>query len=133
MYHSFFILLVSIINFILCSQSNPGHLQPFGTVGSLKTIEEINGQYPDILKFFTYYIPQSVPIISRQVLINDLYYSIWKTDEELEKEVEGLSKININVESLTQNQRIQMKFGDFIDKYQKEHLFFADNLPDVFR
>ncbi len=133
MYYSFLILLVSIINLILSSHSNPGHLKPFGTVGSLINIEEINGEYPNILKFFTYYISKSKPILSRQVLVNDLYYNIWKTDEQLENEVDGLSKTNIHVESLKQHQRIQMKFGEFLDNYQKEHLFLADNLPEILR
>jgi hypothetical protein len=124
---------VSIVKLILSSHSNPGHLQPFGTVGSLINIEEINGEYPELLKFFTYYIPQSEPILSRQVLINDLHYNIWKTDEQLENEIEGLSKINIHVDSLKHHQRMQMKFGDFLDKYQKEQLFLADNLPEILR
>ncbi|CAF1253802.1 unnamed protein product [Adineta steineri] len=127
------ILLVSLINLTLSSHSNPGHLKPFGTVGSLINIEEINGEYPNILKFFTYYLPKSEPILSRQVLINDQYYNIWKTDEQLENEVEGLSKANIYVESMTQRQRTQMKFAEFFDKYQKEHLFFADNIPEILR
>ncbi|CAF1580189.1 unnamed protein product, partial [Adineta steineri] len=127
------ILLVSLINLTLSSHSNPGHLKPFGTVGSLVNIEEINGEYPNILKFFTYYLPKSEPILSRQVLINDQYYNIWKTDEQLENEVEGLSKANIYVESMTQRQRTQMKFAEFFDKYQKEHLFFADNIPEILR
>jgi len=130
MYYSFIILLVSIIKLI---SSNPGHLKPFGSVGSLINIEEINEKYPNILEFFTYYISKSEPILSRQVLINDLYYNIWKTDEQLENEVDGLSKINIYVQSLKQQQQIQMKFGDFIDKYKKGHLFIADNLPEIFR
>jgi hypothetical protein len=124
---------VSIINLILCNESNPGHFQPFGTVGSLINIEEIHKEYPNLLKFFTYYISKSEPLLSRQVLINDLYYNIWKTDDELANEIDGLSKINIHVQSLLQHQHIQMKFGDFIDKYQKEHLFFGDNLPEILR
>jgi hypothetical protein len=130
MYYSFIILLVSIINLI---SSNPGHLKPFGSVGSLINIEEINEKYPNILEFFTNYISKSEPILFRQVLINDLYYNIWKTDEQLENEVNGLSKINIYVQSLKQQQQIQMKFGDFLDKYKQEHLFLADNLPEILR
>ncbi|CAF1538153.1 unnamed protein product, partial [Adineta steineri] len=32
-----------------------------------------------------------------------------------------------------QRQRTQMKFAEFFDKYQKEHLFFADNIPEILR
>ncbi|CAF5055707.1 unnamed protein product, partial [Rotaria sp. Silwood1] len=109
------------------------HLKPFGTVGSLINIEEINGEYPNILKFFTNYITKLEPIVFRQVLINDIYYHIWQTDEQLENEIDGLSKINIIVESLKQQKRIQMKFGDFLDKYEKDYLFFADNVPEILR
>jgi hypothetical protein len=133
MYHSVCILLVSVINLIASSHSNSGHLKPFGTVGSLINIEEIDGEYPNLLKFFTYYIPKSEPILSRQVLINDINYDMWKTDEQLENEVDGLSKTNIYAESFKRPQRIQMKFGDFLDKYQKEHLFIADNVPELLR
>jgi hypothetical protein len=133
MYHSIFLLLASVINLISSNHSNPGHLKPFGTVGSLINIEELNGEYPNILKLFNYYIPTSEPILSRQVLINDINYDIWKTDEQLENEVDGLSKLNIYVESLTQRKRIQMKFGDFFDKYQNQRLYFADNVPELLR
>ncbi|CAF1036633.1 unnamed protein product [Rotaria sordida] len=135
MHCSFFILLViTIINLISSSHhSNPGHLQPFGTVGSLINIEEINGEHLNILKFFTNYISKLEPIVFRQVLINNIHYNIWQTDEQLENEIDGLSKINIYVESLKQRQRIQMEFGDFLDKYEKENLLFADNLPEILR
>ncbi|CAF1418715.1 unnamed protein product [Rotaria magnacalcarata] len=133
MYFSFVIFLVSTINLISCGSSNSGHLKPFGTVGSLMNIEEINGEYPNILKFFTHYVPKLEPIVSRQVLINDMYYNIWQTDRELENEVDGLSKTNINVESLKERKRIQMKFGDFFDQYTKESLLLADYVPEILR
>ncbi|CAF1561880.1 unnamed protein product [Rotaria sp. Silwood1] len=133
MYYLFCILLVLTISLISCNHSDPGHLKPFGTVGSLINIEEINGEYPNILKFFTNYISKLEPIVFRQVLINDIYYHIWQTDEQLENEIDGLSKINIIVESLKQQKRIQMKFGDFLDKYEKDYLFFADNVPEILR
>jgi hypothetical protein len=130
MSYLYFILLLSLINL---SSSNLGHLKPFGSVGSLINIEEIDRQYPDILKLYTYYISKSEPILSRQVLINDSYYNIWQTDEQLESEVHGLLKTNIHVESMKQQQRIQMNFGDFLDKYQKDYLILADNVPEILR
>ena len=133
MYSPFFILLVSTINIAYSNDSNPGHLKPFGTVGSLIDIEEINGEYPSIFRLLPHYISQTQPIVSRQVLINDIHYNIWKTDEQLENEVDGLSKISIHVQSLTQRQHMQMKFGDFLDKYQKDQLFYADNVPEILR
>jgi hypothetical protein len=119
---------VSIIHLIVV---NSEQWKPFGTDGLLKSIDEINREYPNVLEFFTNYIPKSEPILSRQVLINDPHYYIWKNDEQLENEVDGLAKINIYVEAIRQQQRIQMKFGDFLEKYQKDHLFLADNLPEI--
>lgn len=130
MFNSFLILLVSIIHLIV---SNSNQWKPFGTGGSLKTIEELNREYPNSLEFFTNYIPKSEPFLSRQVLINDPHYHIWETDEQLENEVDGLAKIHIYVEATRQQQRIQMRFGDFLEKYQKDHLFLADNLPEIFQ
>ena len=124
---------MSVIHLVISGHSNPGHLKPFGTVGSLINIEELNGEYPNLLKLFTYYIPKSEPILSRQVLVDDIHYDTWKTDEKLESEVEGLAKTNIYVESFEQQQRIQMKFGEFLDKYQKERLFFVDDIPEILR
>ncbi|UJR21880.1 hypothetical protein I4U23_024953 [Adineta vaga] len=134
MYSFIFILLVSLNNLNLsCQSTNLGHLKPFGSVGSLINIDEINGKYPDVLKLFTYYLPKSEPILSRQVLINDNSYEIWKTDDELENEVDGLSKTNIYVDSFSQSQRTQMKFSEFFDRYQKEQLYLADNVPEILR
>lgn len=133
MYFSLIILLVSIVNLNLCNNSNPGHLKPFGTVGSLINIEEINKEYPDALKFFTSYVSKSEPFISRQVLNNDMYFNVWQSNEKLESEIDGLSKTNIVVESIKQRKRIQMKFGEFLDLCDKENLFFADNVPEILR
>ena len=130
MFYSFIILFLSIFHCIL---SNPNQYKPFGTIGSLKNVEEIDGKYPDTLEFFSKYISKSEPILSRQVLINEQHFNIWKNDEQLEREVNGLGKINVVVESIHQQQRIQMKFGDFLDKYQNDHLFLADNLPEILR
>ena len=58
---------------------------------------------------------------------------MWKTDEKLENELRGLAKVNIYVDSLNNSQRLQMKFGEFLDRYQNEALYFADNVPDIFR
>ena len=133
MYYSIVLLSVTLIQLSLSSQSEPGHLKPFGSVGSLIDIEEIREAYPEVLKFFTYYIPKSEPVLSRQVLSNDIHFNIWKTDEQLEAEVDGLSKTNIPVASMAQPQRVQMKFGEFLDKYQDEQLYLADNVPEVLR
>lgn len=130
MFYSFFILFLCVFHGIL---SNPNQYKPFGTIGSLKNVEEIDGKYPDTLEFFSKSISKSEPILSRQVLINDQHFNIWKTDEQLEREVNGLAKISVVVESIHQQQRIQMKFGDFLDKYQNDHLFLADNLPEILR
>ncbi|CAF0818457.1 unnamed protein product [Adineta ricciae] len=127
------VLLVALVNLNVSSQSNPGHLKPFGSVGSLVNIEEIRGNYVDILKLFTYYLPRSEPIVCRRVLVNEESFDMWKTDEKLENEIRGLAKVNIYVDSLSNSQRIQMKFGEFLDRYQNEPLYFADNVPDIFR
>ena len=127
------VLLVALVNLNLSSQSIPGHLKPFGSVGSLVNIEEIRGSYVDVLKLFTYYLPRSEPIVSRRVLINEESFNMWKTDEKLENELRGLAKVNIYVDSLNNSQRLQMKFGEFLDRYQNEALYFADNVPDIFR
>ncbi len=129
MFYSYLILFVSIIHLIVV---NSEQWKPFGTGGLIKSIEERNREYPNVLEFYTNYISKSEPILSRQVLIDDPHYDIWKTDEQLENEVDGLAKINIYVEAIKQQKRMQMKFGDFLEKYQKEHLFLADNLPEIF-
>lgn len=130
MFYSFLILFLSIFHCIL---SNPNQNKPFGAIGSLKTIEEIHEKYPNTLEFFSKYLSKSSPILVRQVLTNDLHFNIWKTDEQLEREVDGLGKINVYVEAIHEQQRIQMRFGDFLDKYRRDHLFLADNLPEILR
>lgn len=130
MFNLVFILFLSIFH---CIQSNPNQNKPFGTIGSLKPIEELHGKYPNSLEFFSKSISQSEPILVRQVLNNDLYFNIWKTDEQLEHEVDGLGKVNVYVEAILVQQRKQMKFGEFLDHYQKDHLFLADNLPKILR
>ncbi|CAF3549144.1 unnamed protein product [Rotaria sp. Silwood2] len=125
------IFLVTIIHFVFAINKNPGHLKPFGSVGSLINIKELDQEYPTVVKLFTYYLPKSEPILSRQILINDDHYSIWETDKKLENDVYGLSNTNIQVESFKskQRQRIQMTFGEFLDRYEKEPLLFAQNIP----
>ncbi|CAF4457609.1 unnamed protein product [Rotaria sp. Silwood2] len=127
------IFLVTIIHFVFAINKNPGHLKPFGSVGSLINIKELDQEYPTVVKLFTYYLPKSEPILSRQILINDDHYSIWETDKKLENDVYGLSNTNIQVESFKskQRQRIQMTFGEFLDRYEKEPLLFAQNIPTV--
>ncbi len=126
-------LLGLIINCISGANQNPGHLKPFGSVGSLIDIKELNHEFPSVTKLFTYYIPKLEPILSRQVLNNDSHYSVWQTDEQLENEVHGLSNTNIQVQAFIsrQRQRIQVTFGDFLHRYGKQPLLFADNVPQV--
>jgi hypothetical protein len=99
----------------------------------LINIKKLNQEFPSALKLFTYYIRKSEPFVSRQVLINDQHYSVWQTDAQLENEVYGLSNTNIQVESfkLRQRQRVEMTFGDFLHRYEKEPLLFADNVPQI--
>jgi hypothetical protein len=128
-----FILLSVIIECISSSQTHPGHLKPFGSAGSLLSIKELSGTYPSISKLFTYHIAKSEPIVCRQVVNNDIHYSLWQSDEELENNVVGLSTSNVLVQSYRERERIQMSFGDFLHRYQREQLFLADNLPDSLR
>jgi len=127
------ILLATIVSFVSGANQNPGHLKPFGSVGSLVNIEELYREYPTVSKLFTYYISKSEPVLVRQVLVDDNHYSVWQTDKQLEDEVYGLSDTNIQVESFKsrQRQRIQMTFGDFLDRYGKEPLLFADTVPEI--
>jgi len=127
------ILLATIVSFVSGANQNPGHLKPFGSVGSLVNIEELDREYPTVSKLFTYYIPKSEPVLVRQVLIDDNHYSVWQTDKQLEDEVYGLSDTNIQVESFKsrQRQRVPMTFGEFLHRYNKEPLLFADNVPEV--
>ncbi|CAF1099452.1 unnamed protein product [Rotaria sordida] len=127
------IYLVTIIHFVVTINKNPGHLKPFGSVGFLIDIKELDEEFPTVLELFTYYLPKSEPILSRQVLINDNHYFIWETDKKLENDVYGLSNTNIQVESFKskQRQRIQMTFGEFLKRYGKEPLLFAYNVPTV--
>jgi hypothetical protein len=127
------ILLMTIINIVFGTNQNPGHLKAFGSVGSLIDIKELQREFPSVSKLFTYYIPKLEPIISRQVLNEDQYFSLWKTDKELLDQVYGLSDMNIQVESFKsrQQQRVQMKFEDFLHRFGTEPLFFVDKVPDM--
>ncbi|CAF1202120.1 unnamed protein product [Rotaria sordida] len=127
------IYLVTIIHFVVTINKNRGHLKPFGSVGFLIDIKELDEEFPTVLELFTYYLPKSEPILSRQVLINDNHYFIWETDKKLENDVYGLSNTNIQVESFKskQRQRIQMTFGEFLKRYGKEPLLFAYNVPTI--
>jgi hypothetical protein len=127
------ILLVAIVSLVFAANQNPGHLKPFGSVGSLINIKELHREFPTVSKLFTYYIPKSEPILSRQILLNDNHYSIWQTDKQLENGVYGLSETNIQVEAFQsrQRQRIQMTFKDFLERYGKEPLLFANTVPEI--
>ena len=126
-------LLVSIIELTLSSQSSPGHLQPFGSAGPLQPIEEFTGEYPSASKLFLHFLPNSLPFLSRQVLINELHYHLWQSNEQLTNDVSGLSQSTVVVESLKSQERIQMKFTDFLDRYERDSLFLADNVPEPLR
>ncbi len=121
---------MTIINIVFGVNQNPGHLKAFGSVGSLIDIKELQREFPSVSKLFTYYIPKLEPIISRQVLNEDQYFSLWKTDKELLDQVYGLSDMNIQVESFQSRQQ-QMKFKDFLHRFGRESLFFADKVPDI--
>ncbi|CAF4084407.1 unnamed protein product [Rotaria magnacalcarata] len=127
------ILLVTIHHLAYATNQNPGHLKPFGSVGSLFNISELYNEFPTVVEFFTNYLPKSEPIVSRQVLINDKDYSVWQTDEKLENNVYGLSTLNIEVESFKSKQRkkVQMTFGEFLDRYRKEPLLFVNPVPTI--
>lgn len=126
-------LLVIIIHIIIAAKQNPGHLKPFGSVESIINIKELHQEYPTITKLFTYYIPKSEPVISRQVLNNDNHYSSWQTDKQLETDVYGLTETNIQVESFKagQRHRIQITFGEFLNRLGKVPLLFADSVPEI--
>ena len=128
-----FILLMTIVSIVFGANQKPGHLKAFGSVGSLIDINELQREYPSVSKLFTYYIPKLEPILSRQVLNEDQYFSLWKTDKELLNQVYGLSDTDIQVESFKsrQQQRMTMKFGDFLQRFGREPLFFADKVPSA--
>ena len=126
-------LLVSIIELTVSSQSLPGHLQTFGSAGTLQPIEEFTGDYPSASKLFLHFIPTSLPFLSRQVLINELDYHLWQSNEQLTNDVVGLSQSTVVIESPKEQERISMKFTDFLDRYETESLFLADNVPEPLR
>jgi hypothetical protein len=129
----FVILLVTEFCLLSAAHPNQGHLKPFGSAGSLTDIEEISGAFPSILNLFTHYIAQSKPVVSRQVLNNQSYFDLWQSNEKLEEEVYALSKSNIQVEAVVsrRRERVQMTFGEFFERYDKEPLLFADNVPTI--
>lgn len=125
--------ILLIIPFAFAVNQNPGHLKPFGSVGSLIDVNELDQEFPTVLELFTHYLPTSEPILSRQVLFNDKEYSVWETDETLQASVYGLSNTSIHVETLKskQRQRIKMTFEEFFDRYEKEPLLYANNVPAI--
>jgi hypothetical protein len=128
-----FLILLILFGVIPSSQSNPGHLKPFGSTGSLIPIQALEKEYPNVVKLFTDHLVKSEPFVSRQVLINDLHYDLWKTDQQLENEVHELAQTNIFVQSHREPDRVQMTFSEFLRQYKRKPLFFADTLPDVLR
>ena len=129
----FFLLLVSLFGVISSSQSNPGHLKPFGSTGSLIPIRELEREYPSVVKFFSDHLGKSEPFLSRQVLVQDLHYDLWKSDQQLESEVPGLSQSNVFVQSYREPDRSQMTLGDFLRQYKRQPIYLADDLPGVLR
>lgn len=127
------ILLLLMVSRVFTANQNPGHLKAFGSVGSRIDIEEIDRDFPNVSKFFTYYIAQSKPIVSRQVLVEDKHHSIWQTDHDLFQEVYGLAETNIQVQSFKSRQpkQVQMTFEDFLSRFGREPLLYADQIPGV--
>lgn len=128
-----FLILVTLLGVISSSQPNPSHLKPFGSTGSLIPIQALEKEYPNVVKFFADHLAKSEPFVSRQVLINDLHYDLWKTDQQLENEVHELAQTNIFVQSYREPDRLQMTFTEFLRQYKRNPLFLADTLPDVLR
>lgn len=126
-------VLFAIISLALGSNRNPAHLKPLGSTGSLVNIEALSGQYPDVSALFTRHIAKSEPIVSRQVLNNDQHYTKWQTDEQLAEGDYGLSETSIQVNSFKSRQqgRVAMPFTDFLKRFPKEPLMFADKVPQV--
>mgnify|MGYP006897150654 CR=1 FL=1 len=122
---------MTIIYVVSTTHQKSDHLKPFGSVDTLINIEELNYEFPTAFIFLTFYLRNSEPIISRQVLNNDTHYSIWQTDEQLEKNVYGLSNTIIQVESFALRQRIQMTFKELFHRYRNESLLFANRIPKI--
>lgn len=128
-----FIFLVTRLYLVFPLHPNPAHLQPFGSVGSLISIKELEQEFPDESKFFNNYIPQAEPALFRQVLNKDRSFSIWQTDEQLKSEVHGLADMDIELD-IFQGQRpakLQITFGEFLQRIQKEPLFYANDVPTI--
>ena len=133
MKYAFVILLVAELHLLSAAHPNQAHLKPFGSVGSLVEIEEINGEFPTVLNLFTHYIANSKPVVSRQALNNQSHFDLWQSNEKLEQGVYGLSKSTIPVEIFVgkRRERVEMPFGEFLDRYDRESLVFADNVPTI--
>lgn len=128
----FIFLYFSIFERSFSSQSHPGHLKPFGSAGPISPVLELSESYPDVSQLYTHHIPKSEPVLSRQVLNKDLHYSIWESDKEL-RNIQGLETTEILVHSYKEADRIPMSFTEFLARYKRENLFFADNLPSILR
>lgn len=131
--NAFVILLVTEFCLLSAAHPNQGHLKPFGSAGSLADIEEINGEFPSVLNLFTHHIAESKPVVSRQVLNNQSHFDLWQSNAKLEQEVYGLAKSIIQVETVVarRRERVQITFGEFFDRYEKEPLLLADNVPTI--
>lgn len=129
----YFLLLAYSIQLSFSSQSHPGHLKPFGSAGILLPIAELSGNYPNVSSFFNDHLSKSNPVLSRQVLINDLHYDVWQLDQQLLGKVDGLASTEVLVQSYREIDRIPMSFADFLARYKRENLFFGDSLPGVLR
>ncbi|CAF0826043.1 unnamed protein product [Adineta ricciae] len=127
------ILLFSLISLVCGANRNPGHLKPLGSVGNLVLIKELQREFPTVSQLFTYHVAKSEPSLSRQVLNDNKNFSLWQTDEQLLENIYGLADTKIQVEAFIarQRHRIPMTFDAFLQRYKKEPLMFADNIPEV--
>jgi hypothetical protein len=135
MRHFYGIILVTIFFRLSLGHSHAGHLKPFGSIGTLTGIEQLQHEYPNVSMLFTDYIAKSRPIISRQVLSNDHHFQMWQTDEQLMNDVYGLSNMIVHVGLFKdrQHQQIQLRFGEFLHRYKTEPLRLVDNIPNILR
>ena len=130
-----FFLLVAFASRRVCSHSHPGHLKPFGSAGTIVDVEEINGEFPNLSQLLNDFLLKSKPFVSRQVWNRPEHLDLWQTDEQLESEVYGLSKHQVRTEFHRGDrlERVQIPFGEFIERYRSEPLVLADSVPEPLR
>lgn len=128
-------LLVAFASRRVCSHSHPGHLKPFGSAGTIGNVEEINGEFPNLSQLLDDFLLKSKPFVSRQVWSRREHLDLWRTDEQLENEVYGLSKSQVRTEFHRGDrlEHVQMPFGEFLERYRSESLVLADSIPEPLR